>query len=78
MHGVDDPQVARFVLDRDNLQGDIVLIIAQEDEAALPGSVLGRRLIEDQAAVVDDVENLVLSDSMGRADSVIVTGNPTS
>jgi hypothetical protein len=54
---VDDPQVASLVLDRDNLQGDIVLIIAQEDEAALPGSVLGRRLIED-------VENLVLSDSM--------------
>ena len=75
---MDDPQVARFVLDRDNLQGDIVRTIAQEDEAALPGSVLGRRLIEDQAAVVDDVENLVLSDSMGRADSVIVTGNPTS
>jgi hypothetical protein len=61
---VDDPQVASPVLDRDNLQGDIVLIIAQEDEAALPGSVHGRRLIEDQAAVVDDVENLVISDSM--------------
>jgi hypothetical protein len=61
---VDDPQVASLVLDRDNLQGDIVLIIAQEDEAALAGGVLGRRLIEDQAAVVDDVENLVLSDSM--------------
>ena len=75
---MDDPQVASLVLDRDNLQGDIALIIAQEDEAALPGSVLGRRLIEDQAAVVDDVENLVLSDSMGRADSVIVTGNPPS
>jgi hypothetical protein len=61
---VDDPQVASLVLDRDNLQGDIVLIIAQEDETALAGGVLGRRLIEDQAAAVDEVENLVISDSM--------------
>ena len=52
---MDDPKIARSTLDRNHLQGNAVFIIAMEYETAVPGRVVGRRLVEHQAAVLDDV-----------------------
>lgn len=61
---MDDPQIAGFVLDPDNLQWDAVFIVTEVHEAALARGIIGCRLVERQAAVLDDVAHLVVSDSL--------------
>jgi hypothetical protein len=43
---------------------NVVVIVAEVDQAAIARGVVGSRLVEDQATVLDNPEDLVVSDSM--------------
>jgi hypothetical protein len=64
LHRVNNNQLATRSLDSEDLDRDVGVIITEIQPTVGFGRIMRRRLVEGQAAVPDDVANLIISYAM--------------